>query len=406
MRKSKNKKKPFTDKKKVVVIFLMLLIVAVISDINRQDLIENGTIAREDLGGEDQSISLFLEVDELVEKEEYKIELPPTQPTKEEAESYFTKAIETIEQDFKEIREIVPYKSEYENGMVEAEWIFFPYGLIDEEGNIKSEKIEDSGAAINAQVELSCGSYETIYNFAFVLKPRKLTEKEYVMQQLQNQIESQINLEGSSILKLPTEVNGYDVLWSEKRELLTPQILALEIVVLFLLSFLLKKKQKEDEQKRISKMEREYPDIVNQLSLLLGAGMTTRQAWKRLATQYKYKRQSGMIEQKEVYEAILLMNRRLSEGESERVVYQEFSQEIPVICYRKLMRMLLGNIEKGTQDITSRLEEECRIAYEQRIQMAKKVGEEASTKMLLPLMLMLSLVMGMVMLPALIGFQL
>jgi len=44
-------------------------------------------------------------------------------------------------------------------------------------------------------------------------------------------------------------------------------------------------------------------------------------------------------------------------------------------------------------------------AYEQRVLLAKRLGEEASTKMLIPLMLMMVLVMGIVMIPAIISFS-
>ena len=59
----------------------------------------------------------------------------------------------------------------------------------------------------------------------------------------------------------------------------------------------------------------------------------------------------------------------------------------------------------GSKGICVRLEEESRAAFEQRIIQAKKSGEEASTKMLGPLMLQMLIVMGIVMFPALIGFQ-
>lgn len=406
MNVKENKKRTLSDKTKIGAVFFILFLAAVLSDFTQQRKLQDGELTREALGGEEQEVSLNLEVEGLIEEKNYVIDLPPIQPTEEEALAYIDCAIETMEQEFQQIDETVPLRSTYENGMVEAEWLFSPYGLIDAEGNIQAEKLSEKGTTINAQVELSCGNYERIYTFAFVLIPKRLTEKETVLQQLQEEIQKQINKEGSGILTLPAQVKGHKVIWSENRELLTPQILILEVVVWVLMIVLRKKKQKEEEEKRLAKLEREYPDMVNQLSLLLGAGMTTRQAWNRMGAQYKYKRQAGMIEEKEVYEAILRMSRRFSEGESERIIYQDFSQEIPGICYRKLMRLLLGNLEKGTCGITNRLEEECRHAYEQRLQQAKKLGEEASTKMLLPLMIMLSLVMGVVMLPALIEFQL
>ena len=133
--------------------------------------------------------------------------------------------------------------------------------------------------------------------------------------------------------------------------------------------------------------------------------MTTRQAWNRIGDQYSFKRKSNLQPQRLVYEAILRMNRRLTEGETERIAYQKFSEESPAGCYRKLMRILLGNLEMGTQGISIRLEEESRQAFDQKILQAKKRGEEISTKMLVPLMGMLLIVMGIIMLPALMQFQ-
>lgn len=112
-----------------------------------------------------------------------------------------------------------------------------------------------------------------------------------------------------------------------------------------------------------------------------------------------------MTEKRLVYEAILRMNGRFLEGMSERIVYQQFREEIPAPCYHKLMRILLSALEKGTQGVAILLEEESRLAFEQKILFAKKRGEEASTKMLGPLMFMLVIVMGIVIFPAMIGLQ-
>ena len=66
---------------------------------------------------------------------------------------------------------------------------------------------------------------------------------------------------------------------------------------------------------------------------------------------------------------------------------------------------LINNLEKGNRDICNQLSFEAKQAYEQRILLAKKLGEEASTKMLIPMMLMMVLVMVIVMAPAVMGFS-
>ena len=44
-------------------------------------------------------------------------------------------------------------------------------------------------------------------------------------------------------------------------------------------------------------------------------------------------------------------------------------------------------------------------AWEERVNLARRIGEEASTKLLLPLFLMLGVVMAMVMVPAMMAFK-
>lgn len=397
--------KKITDRFKIMVAFVLLLFLSVVADFTQVGELKDGYINREEIGGEEKELQLQLDIEGILKDYEYPLEVQPVMPTKEEAEAYFEEVILVIEQDFTNVEAEVPLKDEYLEGVIKAEWSFQPFGIIDSEGRVNAEKLEMDESIIQAQVELRCGTYEKIHMFSFLLKAPVLSEEEVFLQQIKSWLEQQMKVEGSSKIQLPTEVNGKALVWSEKIEYITPKILLLEGLAAVLLWVVSRRKRLENEKKKLSEMEQDYPDMVNQLSLLLGAGMTTRQAWNRLATQYSFKRKSGLMEERPVYEAILRMSRRFAEGENERTIYHQFSEEIPAPCYHKLMRILLGNLEKGTQGICIHLEEESRLAFEQRILHAKKRGEEASTKMLIPLMLMMVIVMGIVMLPALIEFQ-
>ena len=390
---------------KIAAVFLVLLLIALMADFTKSKEVENGAIHRAEIGEEEKEIPLLLEIEGVLEDYEYIMTVSPVQPTKEEAEAYFEQTISLIDMEFQNIEQSVPIKDAYLDDAVKADWSFTPFGVIDAEGNIQGEKLGEEGVIVQAQVELTCGEYERLYTFSFILKPPKLSEKEKILQQLEDWMEKQMAQEGSDKVQLPTKIDGKILRWSEKTDYITPQIMLLEVLAILLLWIISKRRKLEEEKKKLAKMERDYPDIVNQLSLLLGAGMTTRQAWNKLSAQYSYKKKAGMVEEKMVYEAILRLNRRFAEGESEKAIYQQFSEEITAPCYHKLMRILLGNLEKGTQGICIRLEEENRLAFEQTILQAKKMGEEASTKMLVPLMLMMVIVMGIVMLPALLEFQ-
>lgn len=51
------------------------------------------------------------------------------------------------------------------------------------------------------------------------------------------------------------------------------------------------------------------------------------------------------------------------------------------------------------------LEQEAEEAFEERKNSAKKLGEEAGTKLLFPMLLMLGIVIAIIMVPALLSFQ-
>lgn len=60
---------------------------------------------------------------------------------------------------------------------------------------------------------------------------------------------------------------------------------------------------------------------------------------------------------------------------------------------------------KGTRGITVLLEQEAQNAFEERKHAAKRYGEEAGTKLLFPMMLMLGIVMVILLVPAVLAFQ-
>ena len=66
----------------------------------------------------------------------------------------------------------------------------------------------------------------------------------------------------------------------------------------------------------------------------------------------------------------------------------------------KLGTLLSQNIRKGNKDLLLKLRQEAAVALEERKNRARKAGEEAGTKLLLPMMMMLCIVMVLIMIPA------
>ena len=57
-------------------------------------------------------------------------------------------------------------------------------------------------------------------------------------------------------------------------------------------------------------------------------------------------------------------------------------------CFHRLSQLLVQSMEKGVQGIYDQLEQEAEDSFRERKQTARKMGEEAGTKLLFPMILM------------------
>ena len=67
--------------------------------------------------------------------------------------------------------------------------------------------------------------------------------------------------------------------------------------------------------------------------------------------------------------------------------------------------MLSQNLRQGSRGITELLSREAEEAFEDRKNLAKKLGEEAGTKMMIPMFIMLAVVFIIVIVPAFFSIQ-
>ena len=96
----------------------------------------------------------------------------------------------------------------------------------------------------------------------------------------------------------------------------------------------------------------------------------------------------------------------LQVGRSETEAYDHFGKRCQLQPYIRLSALLSQNIRKGSNDLLRMLRQEADSAFAERKSLAKKLGEEAGTKLLLPMMMMLCVVMVIIMIPAYFSFAL
>jgi hypothetical protein len=393
----------------VCVLFLFL---AVYVEQSEQILQDGNQIPREDYGGGTNEVELLLDAGDILEEYDYTVSVPAVLATREEAESNFARAREEIEQTFfaegenaECVTQTVQMESSYVDGLVAAEWSLDSYQVVDLDGTICAEELDEEGELVQATVQLSCGEYEEVYLFAFRVYPKALSAEEELLAAIGEALAQEGTEEGVTELTLPREAAGVALQWSEKKQYLVWKVLFFEIVILLLLRVALLEREKNARKEQQAQMQLDYSDVVSKLLILLGSGMTLKQAWNRIATQYNDKRQKNQIKKRYIYEEMRLTENAIRDGESEPNAYRKFAERVGLGCYQRLVRILIQNLQTGSRGLCQLLEQESQTALEERKALARKLGEEAGTKMLLPLMLMLGIVIAIIMVPAMLSFQ-
>lgn len=149
-------------------------------------------------------------------------------------------------------------------------------------------------------------------------------------------------------------------------------------------------------------MMQDYPEILSKLTLLLGAGVNLRRAMERIGQDYvNYTRDR---EKRKAYEVILEICREMDRGISEKQAYERLGERCEMMSYRTLSALLVQHLQKGSRGMERMLEEEAQKAQEMRQQQARVLGEQASAKLLVPMILMLLVVFAILMIPAWLTF--
>jgi hypothetical protein len=161
---------------------------------------------------------------------------------------------------------------------------------------------------------------------------------------------------------------------------------------------------KKQAKQRKEEFIREYPGMISKFTMLLATGTTVKNAWEKIVQNYEVQREQ--IGTQAVYEEMLLTYREMQSGVSELEAYDKFGKRCGVALYIKFGAMLTQNLRKGSKGISDLLQMEAIQSFENRKSAAKRLGEEAGTKLLMPMLGMLLVVLVMVMVPAFLTMQL
>jgi len=278
--------------------------------------------------------------------------------------------------------------------------------IIQSNGVVKNEEIKEPvGTVLSA--EITDGTYTERYAFPITVMPRKYTNEELTLKGFLKEVsEADKSAATEPSVILPSSLDGRTISYKDSEERNYNFIWILGIVFAVLLFLRDKENGKKEEEKRFKQMQLDYPEIVSKLMVFVGAGMSVRMAWDAVARDYEnsWARLEGTPLRRYAYEELCKTNARIKTGVSEGIAYREFGKECRSKQYMKLASLLEQNRRSGVANMKALLETEMIEAWSERKNLALRLGEEASTKLMIPLFMMLGIVMVIIMVPAMMSF--
>lgn len=410
---AKNREKNKKDAAKVLALTGFLGLVISITENTGQQMIQEGKLPKNEAGEKTQTQELQLSADGILEDYAYIVEVEAQRLQGAKMNQLFTDAAKEAEQIFigeskslDRIERDVILPKKLQDGQIRASWQFEPEGIIDLEGKLHTEESDKAGTLVMVSVTMSYYDEVRNHSFGCMVYPKNLSRVEKLLADLADYFkQEQEESKNQEYIRLPLELNGNQLRWSQKTENTYRIILMIGLaaaVVVYIQQGILEQRK---EQERKNKLLKQYPDMVSKISLLLGAGMTLSGAWERIVLNYQHQLEKNQIEQNEVYEQMMTAYREMQDGVGEIKVYERFAERCGTPQYRKFSMLIVQNLRKGSAGLRQILDKEVEDAFALRKNLAKKAGEEAGTKMLFPMMMMLCIVMVIILVPAFLTFR-
>jgi len=166
-------------------------------------------------------------------------------------------------------------------------------------------------------------------------------------------------------------------------------MLGLTGVVAFTIYYYFSQQPADKIKKRNERFMDEFPNAVSTIALLVNSGLILREAWREVS----------MSHDSELYMEMRKMNNDIDNGVSEIDALYAFGNRCVAPDIKKFTSFIVQGLEKGSKDLTSALRIQTNELWQMKKQNTLRRGELASSKLMIPLMVMFIGILIMVMGP-------
>lgn len=402
-----NQEKLYTCKKMILslLVFFFVNIIIIISGISQNlnsILVEGRYIKRPSALEEDKSVDMevYIKDENRAIKEEVKIVIEGRKYTREEFDEIIERELDKLDSyilnqniSFHNINSNLNFISNLPGTLIGIEWISEDLSIISKEGIVQNDNLKE-GRLVEIKAILSYDEFQSEYIQSVYVEPKVYTKEEEIKRELKDFINTLMKkTKHDKMIELPGTLEEYQLSWEIKKES-THQLLFIAGVFMAILFYpLMNKDLKKKVEERNKQLLLAYPELVYKFTLYLGAGMSLSGTWARVVKDFSDK--GGYL-----YYEMLLTYKELMVGTTEAVAYEGFGRRIKLVPYLRFSTYLAQNTTKGNRIMLQQLELEAANAFAERKEIAKRLGEEAGTKLILPMVIMLVLVLMIIIVPA------
>lgn len=292
------------------------------------------------------------------------------------------------------------------NTSIKAEWIVEDLSLIDNEGRIKNQTSWKTNQDTFVKVILKYDGHTLEHIFNISISPKILSEEEKISDLLKKELEkASEQTKYDSYYSLPNKIDSYNLIWEEKQDNKNYNIIILSLLILIVVWIYIDKELDNKIKGRRKQMMIDYPNIISKFTILIGAGMTVKLAWKKIVDDYEKKKLSDKDYIRYAYEEMRITYNEIMIGVAESNAYETFGRRVGILPYMKFSSLICQNLRRGNKGLIELLNYEAYTAFSERKEFAKIQSEEATTKLLLPILLIFGMVLAMILIPAFLSFN-
>ena len=284
-----------------------------------------------------------------------------------------------------------------------ADWESSRYAVLDTDGSIfNSEYADDRAEKADLTLILTYGDWRFEKKMSFTVRAPVRDEETRFRGEIENTLkEAEKKSSEDNIFSLPSEADGTALVWKEQIEDVSSGILLMGMLICACAWYMMDRRIHERTIERSRQLAIDYPQLISRVVLYLGAGMSVRNVFYKCASEYRSQQEAESKRKAGKKQNIRYLYEEIAEAEA----YMHFGRRCHSRQYTKLCSLLVQNLRRGNDTLLAVLQEEAQSSFEERKNLARELGEEAGTKLLLPMMIMLGVTMLIIIVPAYFSFS-